>query len=48
MEKIAIDKDLPECTNSEPLEDLIAQGYIEAEAEELLQAIDPLSINQGR
>jgi hypothetical protein len=39
MEQIAIDRDLPECTNSEPLEDLMARGYIKIEAEELLQAI---------
>jgi hypothetical protein len=39
MEQIAIDRDLPECTNNEPLEDLVLQGYTKNEAEEMLQAI---------
>jgi hypothetical protein len=39
MEQIAIDRNLPECTNSEPLEDLMTKGYTKTEAEEMLQAI---------
>jgi hypothetical protein len=36
IEKIAIDRDLPECTNNKPLEDLVLQGYTKKEAEEML------------
>jgi hypothetical protein len=39
MEQIAIDRNLLECTNNEPPEDLMAKGYIKTEAEEMLQAI---------
>ena len=38
MEQIAIDRNLSKCTNNEPLEDLMAKGYIKTEAKELLQA----------
>ena len=36
MEQIAIDRDLPECTNNEPLEDLMEKRYIKTENTKLV------------